>query len=156
MLRTLYGAGLRISEALALDLRDVDGARQVLQIRGGKGRKDRTAMLPDSLLTELRAYWRIYHPKTWLFFGKSRQHPLNPSSVQKAVIVARGKAGLGKRVTCHTLRHCFATHLLEAGVDLRTIQVLLGHGSLRSTGVYLHVTAGKEHTKLDLLQLCRQ
>jgi integrase/recombinase XerD len=156
ILRTMYGSGLRISEALALQVGDVDSERQVLHVRCGKGRKDRHAMLPDSLLEDLRAYWQAYRPKAWLFFGKDPQRPLHASAVQKAIILARAKARLDKPVSCHTLRHCFATHLLEAGIDLRTLQVLLGHQSLHTTSMYLHVTAGHAQAHLDLLELCRR
>jgi site-specific recombinase XerD len=114
----------------------------VLLIRQGKGQKDRYVTLPATLLLQLQEYWKGYRPKQWLFPGSPPDRPLCPSTIQRATSVARLRARLSKPVTPHTLRHCFATHLLEAGTDLRTIQMLLGHSSLSTTGVYLHVAAG--------------
>lgn len=135
----LYGAGLRISEALALELRDVDSARMVLTVRHGKGDRDRQVALSSVLLEALRAYWRAYRPSSWLFPGQKADRPLGPSTIQRAVKAARLKAKIAKPATPHTLRHSYATHLMEAGTDLRVIQTLLGHGSLRTTQIYTHV-----------------
>lgn len=135
----LYGAGLRITEALALELRDVDSARMVLTVRHGKGDRDRQVALSSVLLEALRVYWRAYRPSRWLFPGQKTDQPLCPSTIQRAVKAARLKAKIAKPATPHTLRHSYATHLMEAGTDLRVIQTLLGHGSLRTTAIYTHV-----------------
>jgi site-specific recombinase XerD len=135
----MYATGLRISEALHLAIEDIDSSRMVIRVRQGKGRKDRYVPLSSTLLVSLRDYWKLYRPDTWLFPGKTPDKPLTKSSIDRICPALRRKAGIKKRVTPHTMRHCFATHLLEAGTDLRTIQLLLGHRSLNSTAVYLHV-----------------
>jgi site-specific recombinase XerD len=135
----LYGAGLRISEALALQLRDVDSARMVLTVRHGKGDQDRQVGLSGVLLDALRVYWRAYRPMDWLFPGQKEGQPMGPETIQRALKAARLKAGIAKPATPHTLRHSYATHLMEAGTDLRVIQTLLGHRSLRTTQIYTHV-----------------
>jgi len=135
----LYGAGLRISEALSLQLRDVDSTRMVLTVRHGKGDQDRQVALSPVLLEALRVYWRAYRPPSWLFPGQTVDHPLGPSTIQRAVKAARIRAGIAKPATAHTLRHSYATHLMEAGTDLRVIQTLLGHRSLKTTAIYTHV-----------------
>jgi len=144
VLMTMYGTGLRISEALNLRVRDVDSERGVLRVRQGKGRKDRYVPLSPTLVELLRTYWKTHRPKEWLFPGESEKQPMDPSAVQKACAWARQKARSEKPVTTHTMRHCFATHSLEAGTDLRTIQHILGHGSLNTTAIYLHVATQAE------------
>ena len=139
-LMTAYAAGLRVSEVAALRVEDIDSRRMVIHVREGKGSKDRYVMLSPKLLGLLRAYWKAARPRLWLFPGGNADRPITPSAVRKACQRAREAAGLGKHVTVHTLRHSFATHLLEAGTDLRTIQVLLGHHSPRTTAVYTHVS----------------
>jgi site-specific recombinase XerD len=139
VLQTMYAAGLRLSEALALQVTDVDSARPCLRVAQGKGQKDRYTLLPPTLLEQLRAYWRAVRPTEWLFPGQRPGTPLTTTAIQRCCAPAAREAKLTKRVTTHTMRHCFATHLLEAGTDLRTIQQLLGHGSLQTTTVYLHV-----------------
>lgn len=139
----LYGAGLRISEALALELRDIDSARMVITVRHGKGDVDRQVALSAALLEALRAYWLAYKPVHYLFPGQDAERPLGPSTIQRALKAARQRAGIGKPATPHTLRHSYATHLLEAGTDLRVIQTLLGHRSLRTTQVYTHVATDR-------------
>ena len=139
-LMTAYAAGLRVAEVATLRVGDIDSRRMVLRVQQGKGRKDRYVMLSPVLLEVLRAYWKAERPQTWLFPNPSGDGPLTPSAVMKACRRARRASGLEKRVTVHTLRHSFATHLLEAGTDLRTIQVLLGHDSPRTTAVYTHVS----------------
>jgi len=139
VLMTMYAAGLRISEALALKITDVDSARMVLRIEQSKGRRDRYVPLSPTLLEVLRTYWRRQRPRTWLFPGATPPQPLSATAIQKVCGRARRRAGLEKRVTTHTMRHCYATHHLEAGTDLRTIQHILGHGSLNTTAIYLHV-----------------
>ena len=139
-LMTAYAAGLRVAEVATLHVADIDSRRMVLRVRQGKGRKDRSVMLSPVLLEVLRAYWKAARPRTWLFPNPAGDGPLTPAAVMKAGRRARRASGLEKNVTVHTLRHSFATHLLEAGTDLRTIQVLLGHDSPRTTAVYAHVS----------------
>ena len=138
VLRTIYATGLRISEALHLTAAQIDSSRMVVRVLG-KGQKERVVPLSPRLLTELRAYWRETRPTPWMFPGKDRHRPLNAATVQKACKRACRAAGL-PRITPHTLRHCHATHLLEAGVDTRTIQALLGHHRIGTTALYTHVT----------------
>jgi site-specific recombinase XerD len=150
----LYGAGLRIREARLLEIRDVDSQRGLIHVRQGKGNKDRYTVLPASLLRLLRCYWRAYRPEVLLFPGRSGAEPMNKSSFVSAMVRVSRHAGIKKHVTCHTLRHSFATHLLEAGVDIVTIQHLLGHTSLKTTGLYLHVAAPasrRSEQPIDLL-----
>jgi len=139
VLMTMYACGLRVSEVTHLCLRDIDSDRMLLRVRQGKGKHDRYVPLSATLLGVLREYWKAYRPRVWLFAGRAGDRALSVSSVQKACGEARKKDKMSKPVTTHTMRHCFATHLLEAGVDLRTIQVLLGHSSLTTTSAYLHV-----------------
>lgn len=142
----LYGAGLRISEALVLELRDVDSARMVLTVRHGKGDQDRQVALSVVLLEALRVYWRAYRPRSWLFPGQTADQAMGPSTIQRALKAARVRAGIAKPATPHTLRHSYATHLMEAGTDLRVIQTLLGHRSLRTTSIYTHVATERVRT----------
>jgi site-specific recombinase XerD len=140
ILMTAYAAGLRISEVVALRVDDVDSQRMVLRVRQGKGRRDRNVMLSPRLLALLREYWKVARPTEWLFPGEVPGRPITVGSVHRICVQAARAAGLGKHVTIHTLRHSFATHLLEAGTDIRTIQVLLGHRNLKTTAVYTHVS----------------
>jgi len=144
-LLTTYAAGLRISETVALRAEDVDSARMMLRVHG-KGGKTRLVPLSAVLLDELRTYWRTDRPRVkrspWLFPGRRPTKPLDVTTVQKACQRARDRAGIGKHATAHTLRHSFATHLLEAGVALRTIQALLGHSDVKTTSTYAHVREG--------------
>ena len=143
ILQTMYGAGLRLMEALNLKPEDIDSERMVIRVRQGKGRKDRYVTLSPTLLETLRAYYRTCRPKgDWLFPNMTCKYPIHSTAVQRACRQAAMVAGLRKRVTTHTLRHSYATSLLEMGVDLRTIQVLLGHTSLNTTSIYLHVAKG--------------
>jgi integrase/recombinase XerD len=158
LLMTVYAAGLRVSEACALQVGDIDSQpdRMCLRIRQGKGGRDRHALLPPTLLEVLRLYWRTYHPKIWLFPNWSRSAALDIQGAQRRFYQARDTAGIGKCGGIHTLRHCFATHLLEAGVDLLTIQKLLGHHHLSTTSRYLHLVSTQWHppamdNPLDLL-----
>lgn len=136
----MYSCGLRNSEALHLKVNDIDSRRMVLLIRQGKGNKDRQVPLPERTLQLLRDYWRQYRPKTWLFAGADGG-PLPDHSVRYYLKKARKDAGIRKRVSAHTLRHSYATNLMARGVDVRVIQVLLGHRSLKTTTVYLHLTS---------------
>jgi site-specific recombinase XerD len=144
-LSVAYGAGLRASEVCALKVTDIDSERMTLRVEQGKGRKDRYAMLSPVLLERLRAWWRMGHaqgkmlPGGWLFPGLNPMDPLSTRQLNRAVHLAADAAHIDKRVSMHTLRHCFATHLLEQKVDIRVIQVLLGHKRLETTALYTHV-----------------
>jgi site-specific recombinase XerD len=140
VLVTAYAAGLRVFEVVALRVPDIDSKRMVLRVADGKGGKERLVMLSPKLLELLRAYWKTEHPRSeWLFPGRDPDQHISIRSVQLACQTARDAAGIGKHITMHTLRHSFATHLLEAGTDLCTIKLLLGHRSLSTTARYLHV-----------------
>jgi integrase/recombinase XerD len=139
-LMTCYGAGLRVSEAVALKVSDIDSQRKVLRIEQGKGQKDRYAMLSPRLLDVLRRYWRAARPQHYLFPSWRAEHHLCTASLQLACREAALRAGIHKRVTVHTLRHSFATHLLENGADTRIIQVLLGHSRIDTTARYTAVS----------------
>jgi integrase/recombinase XerD len=139
LLAVLYGAGLRVSEVTQLRASDIDSARNVLWVRQGKGRKDQQTLLPTKLLEVLRCYWRTQRPSGWLFPGSNPTRPISPKAVFLACRKAAQKAGISKPVHPHLLRHAFATHLLESGVNLRTIQILLGHANLETTARYLQV-----------------
>jgi integrase/recombinase XerD len=136
----MYSCGLRISEALHLKLTDIDSQRMVVIVRGGKGNKDRHIPLARRTLEILRDYWREHRPKTWLFITPDGR-PLADHSVRYYLKKARQDAGIRKRVSCHTLRHSYATNLMAKGADVRIIQVLLGHRSLKTTTLYLHMTS---------------
>lgn len=144
MLMTLYGTGVRRAELCQLKVADVDSKRMVIRVRNGKGGRDRDVLLSDKLLETLREYWRWMKPKAYLFPGTVKNWradvPITTKVVWTAVNEARKRAGIEKRISPHTLRHSFATHMLEAGADLRTIQVLLGHAELADTAVYLHLS----------------
>jgi len=140
-----YGAGLRASEVVSLKVTDIDSERQVIRVEQGKGRKDRTAMLADDLLALLRDWWRagrekgVMLPGGWLFPGQNPVNPMTARQLSRIFHGAKDAAGIDKRVSLHTLRHCFATHLLEQKVDIRVIQVLLGHAKLNTTAHYSRV-----------------
>jgi integrase/recombinase XerD len=136
----MYSCGLRISEALHLKVTDIDSQRMVVIVRGGKGNKDRHIPLARRTLEILRDYWREHRPKTWLFITPDGR-PLADHSVRYYLKKARQDAGIRKRVSCHTLRHSYATNLMAKGADVRIIQVLLGHRSLKTTTLYLHMTS---------------
>ena len=161
ILMTLYATGARRAELTHLKLSDVDNKRMVIHIQGGKERKDRDVMLSPVLLEELRAHWRRLRrkPSQWLFPGNyhhSGDQPIDTKTVWDACHNAAKRANIKKGVHPHTLRHCFATHLLEAGADLRTIQILLGHANLKETTIYLHLSQrhlNSTASPLDLLKL---
>jgi site-specific recombinase XerD len=138
-LSAAYGAGLRVSEVVALKICDIDCKRMLLKIEQGKGRKDRFAMLSPQLLELLRDWWRIARPRVWLFPGQNPVNHLTTRQLNRAVHAAARMAEITKRVTPHTLRHSFATHLLEQNIDIRVIQVLLGHAKLDTTALYTRV-----------------
>lgn len=158
ILMTMYAAGLRVSEACNLQVEDIDSGRMVIRVRQGKGRRDRYVMLSARLLDALRAYWREMRPRRVLFPGKDPSIPISDRTVRSACQRAGQLAGIRKRVNPHTLRHTFASHLLQAGTDLRAIQMLLGHGSLQTTSIYTHVAGDYLQTTrspLDLLPAFR-
>jgi site-specific recombinase XerD len=136
----MYSCGLRVSEALQLRPTDIDSQRMVVCLRQGKGGKDRYVLLPRQTLKKLRAYWWECHPRIWLFPSRNGRTPLPVSTVHRALKAAGQQSQIPKPISCHTLRHSYATHLLEKGVDLRTIQALLGHRSVRTTFIYMHLT----------------
>jgi len=146
LLVTAYAAGLRVSEVARLQVADIDSQQMLIRIRQSKGHKDRYVMLSPRLLVLLRQYWRAAHPKTWLFPGRSGTEPISRRGIAWVCQQARDTAGLRKTVTVRSLRHSFATHLLDAGQDVRTIQLLMGHASLRTTALYLHVAPGQINT----------
>ena len=155
-LTTAYAAGLRASEAVGLKLGNIDSGRMVIGVEHGKGGKDRYVMLSVQLLGILRAYWRLTRPRDWLFPGRDGSGPIDVQVLHSACRSACAAAGFGKRVTVHTLRHSFATHLLESGTDIRIIQVLLGHNNLSSTARYTQVSSGligRTASPLDRLKL---
>jgi len=136
----MYTCGLRVSEALHLRIEDIDSPRMVVWVRNGKGDKDRSVPLPQQTLAQLRAYWAQYRPATWLFPSKTGATTICSCEVRRCLKAALWETPIRKKVSCHTLRHSYATHLLEAGVHLRAIQALLGHRSLKTTFIYLHLT----------------
>lgn len=144
ILLCIYSAGLRVSEAARLRPEHIDRNRMSLRIEQGKGRKDRETILSKYFLEELEIYWRIYRPEKWLFFGRDKSKAIPVESVQKIYHKAKKKAGISKGKGIHTLRHCFATHLVEQGVPIHVIQRFLGHSSIAMTSIYLHLT--KEFT----------
>lgn len=159
LLMTIYAAGLRRSEAAHLRVNDIDSARMTITVRQGKGQKDRVVMLSPVLLEILRQYWRHNKPKQWLFPGDNPDQPISDNDVFAVFHNAVRRAGITKKVSPHSLRHSFATHLLESGIDLRTIQILLGHRSLKTTARYLHVS--QQHMRvtgspLDGLKLTKE
>jgi integrase/recombinase XerD len=155
-LTTAYAAGLRASEVASLKVADLDSSRMVIRVQQGKGGRDRYVMLSSQLLGILRAYWRLARPPHWLFPRQDGEHPIHPATLNAACHSACAAAGLGKRVTVHTLRHSFATHLLESGTDIRIIQALLGHRNVNTTARYAQVatsTIGGTPSPLDHLHL---
>src|SRR5579863_2308280 len=138
-LSVAYGAGLRVSEVANLKVSDIDSQRMTLRVEQGKGQRDRYVILSAQLLELLRDWWRAARPPVWLFPGQNPINPITPRQLNRAVTAAKDLAGIAKRISPHTLRHSFATHLLEQGVDIRVIQVLLGHAKLETTALYTRV-----------------
>ena len=152
LLDVAYSCGLRLQELLGLKVSDIDSARMVLHIRHGKGQKERFVPLSPRLLEVLRSYWRAYRPATWLFPGVKPGPALTGGTVQRVCQRTARRAGLSKRLSPHTLRHSLATHLLEAGVDLLSVQALLGHSHLNTTAKYLHVSMRRLQQLPQLLE----
>lgn len=154
ILTTVYSGGLRLGEATKLRVSDIDGKRMTILVQQGKGNKDRYTVLGHKTLDLLRLYYKTYRPVQWLFPSKDSDQPLSGSSVQRVFKKALHQAGIKKKASVHTLRHSFATHLLESGTDLYHIQRLLGHTTAKTTSVYLHITGrdlAKVKSPIDLL-----
>ncbi len=154
MIMTAYAGGLRIGEIIKLKVSDIDSKRMLIRVQMGKGGRDRYTILSARLLEELRVYWKRYRPKYWLFTNERTKNHITKSCPHLAFERARKKLGIKKQVTFHSLRHGFATHMLEAGVDIRTIQVLMGHATINSTAAYLHIARKRlslSKSPLDLL-----
>jgi site-specific recombinase XerD len=151
---TIYSAGLRISEAINLKIKDIDSERMQIRIEQAKGKRDRYTLLAEKTLELLRQYFKVYRPQTWLFEGLKLGEQYSTRSIQNIFHASLQKAGITKDVTVHTLRHSFATHLLENGTDLRYIQSLLGHSSSKTTELYTHITTkGFDQIKSPVDQL---
>lgn len=155
VLMTAYAAGLRVSELCALNVTDIDSERMTIRVEQGKGAKDRYTLLSPRLLKELRLYWQAQRPKSWLFpAARNADRPLNAHAAQRMFYAARDRAKITKRCGIHGLRHAFATHLLEGGTDVHTIQRLMGHTDIHTTMRYFHVARQKitaTHSPLELL-----
>ena len=154
LLMTTYAAGLRVGDVVRLQLTDIESDRMLIRVNQGKGRKDRSTLLSARLLAELRTYWHLYRPAPWLFTGPDRTTPMPSATAQKISYHTKRTAGITHGKGIHTLRHGFATHLLEAGVDRRPMQFLLGHRGSDTTTRYLHITRqhlAKLHSPFDLL-----
>ncbi len=143
ILMLIYSSGLRLMEAAQLKVTDVDSKRMLIRIKQGKGSKDRNTILSKAALKALREYWSQYRPKEWLFEGRFPDRPISGRAIHRVMIKAKKLAGITKPATVHTLRHSFATHLLEAGTELYHIQLLLGHSSINTTTIYLHVSSNE-------------
>lgn len=155
ILMTIYSGGLRLGEAINLKVSDIDSQRMMIRVCQGKGNKDRYTLLGKRTLETLRVYWKTYRPNDWLFPSTHRDEPIGPSSIQKVFHEALIKARIKKKASVHTLRHSFATHLLEEGTEIPYIQNLLGHSDSRTTSIYLHVARkrlSKVVSPIDLLE----
>jgi site-specific recombinase XerD len=139
ILMLIYSSGIRLAEAVHLKIADIDSKRMMIKIQQGKGGKDRYTILSSVALEALREYWRKYRPSEWLFTGQKKDQPMSDRSIQQIFKAAKKRAGIVKAASVHTLRHSFATHLLEAGTDIHHIQLLLGHQSIQTTMIYLHL-----------------
>jgi len=143
VLMTVYGGGLRVSEVVRLKPHHIESERMMIRVEQGKGKKDRYTILPQSLLDQLKTYWKACRPHSWLFFGRDKDKPMPIATAQGIYNSAKNKAGINKGNGIHTLRHCFATHLLDQGADIYTIKQMLGHTTLVTTSKYLHTTKEK-------------
>jgi integrase/recombinase XerD len=155
ILMSAYGAGLRLNEICHLKVSNIDSDRMTIRVEQGKGAKDRYTLLSPRLLAELRRYWLVHRPKEWLFTSRDPAHPIGEHTVHRIYHAAKARAGIAKEGGIHSLRHAFATHLLEAGVDIHTIQRLLGHGHISTTLMYFHLARkhlAKTPSPLELLE----
>jgi integrase/recombinase XerD len=150
-LTIIYACGLRLNEGLHLRLQDIDSQRMLIWIRNGKGGKDRYVPLPERLLVMLRAYWTLHKPSSYFFFRKDKNTAISDTSLQHTFKAALSESGIRKAASIHTLRHSYATHLLERGIDLRVIQELLGHKSPQTTAIYTHLTDKSFRTLTETL-----
>lgn len=150
-LKIIYACGLRLAEAVSLTVSDIDGARHLLKVCGGKGRKDRYVPIPEALIEELRDYWRTHRPISFLFFGVHKSKRIRRATIQKTFKLVLKEVGITKKVSVHTLRHSYATHLLDGGVGIRTIQEILGHSSLQTTAIYTHLSEKTKSTALPVV-----
>jgi integrase/recombinase XerD len=150
-LTMIYACGLRLNEGLHLKAQDIDSERMLIWIRNGKGGKDRYVPMPERLLEMLRAYWKLHKPSSYFFFSKDKNTALSESSLQNTFKAALRESGISKAASIHTLRHSYATHLLERGIDLRVIQELLGHKSPQTTAIYTHLTDKSFQTLAETL-----
>lgn len=150
-LTVIYACGLRLSEGLHLKVQDIDSQRMLLWVRNGKGGKDRYVPLPERVLTMLRAYWKLHKPSSYFFFSRDKNTSLSDTSLQHTFKAALRESGICKEASIHTLRHSYATHLLERGIDLRVIQELLGHKSPQTTAIYTHLTDKSFQTLTETL-----
>jgi integrase/recombinase XerD len=148
-LTVIYACGLRLSEGLQLKVQDIDSSRMLLWVRNGKGGKDRCVPLPERLLELLREYWRLRHPRLYLFINLKNRKPLCPTTLQKTFKIVLIQSQIRKEASIHTLRHSYATHLLERGINLRVIQEVLGHQSPQTTARYTHLTDKGLHTLVE-------
>jgi len=153
LVMTAYATGLRLSELTHLEVGDIDSSRMLVRVQQGKGQKDRVVPLSMRLLDELRTYWKAARPRRLLFPGSRAERPVHDTLVQRTIKEAARRAGIAKNVSPHVLRHSFATHLLEAGTDLRTLQRILGHTSLSTTAIYTHVTLARLQATISPLDL---
>ena len=140
LLMTVYGGGLRVSEVVRLKACHIESARMLIRVDKGKGQKDRYTLLPQRLLGELRAYYALYRPGEWLFFGRTKNKPMPIGTAQKAYYWAKKRSGITQGKGIHTLRHCFATHLMDQGVDIHVIKQMMGHSAIKTTSRYLHTS----------------
>ena len=150
-LTVIYACGLRLSEGLALKVQDIDSSRMLLWVRNGKGGKDRCVPLPERLLELLRVYWKLHRPRLYLFPNQKNRKPLCATTLQKTFKIVLLQSGIRKEASIHTLRHSYATHLLERGINLRVIQEVLGHQSPQTTARYTHLTDKSFHTLAETL-----
>ena len=156
ILLTIYSGGLRVSEASKLLITDIDSKRMLIRVNQGKGKKDRYTILSNANLKYLRTYYKAYRPKTWLFNGCTKNKPIGTRTIQQVFYNAKVKAGIRKNVSVHSLRHSFATHLIESGTDIHHVQKFLGHSCITTTTIYLHLKHNKNndfHNLLDFPEL---
>ena len=156
ILLTIYSGGLRVSEASKLRVTDIDSKRMLIRVNQGKGKKDRYTILSNANLKYLRAYYKTYRPETWLFHGYIKNKPISTRTIQQVFYNAKEKAGIRKNVAVHSLRHSFATHLIESGIDIHHVQKFLGHSYIKTTTIYLHLNHNKYndfHNSLDFPEL---